>query len=91
MVAKKYEKKDPVSSSVSDVAVSYGNIDTLKVQLVNRIMRMSESDKVKSVLDFVNEQSCTSDRFEEEWKQSLTPDEFSTVCKDKLKVIYGSH
>lgn len=91
MAKKGYKEMNPENSSASEPAVPYGSIDTLKVQLLNRIMLMNEPNELRSVLDFVKKQSPSSDNFEEEWGQSLSLDEFRAACKNKLKEIYGGH
>lgn len=66
----------------------YGDINAMKVQLVNRIMRMDEPKKVWSVLNFVNNQKGEESEFDREWNRSLSVEEFRTQCKNKLKRIY---
>lgn len=89
MSAKEYKKHTSVPSSVSEPAVPYGDINALKVQLVNRIMRMDETREVSIILDFVKEQTQSQKSFEEEWERSISVEDFRGLCKKKLKDIYA--
>ncbi|MDO4181017.1 MAG: hypothetical protein Q4D36_06980 [Bacteroidales bacterium] len=82
-----YNRIEESQDCVSESFVPYGDINAMKVQLVNRIMRMDKSEEVLSVLDFVRER-CNSE-FEEEWRRSLSIEEFRCQCKDKLRKLYG--
>ena len=90
MGEKKYKETEPVQDCAADAAVPYGDINAMKVQLVNRIMRMDEPKEVLSVLDFVrnrNEKESESE-FDREWDRGLSVEEFRVHCKRKLKEIY---
>lgn len=53
MGEKKYKEIESTDYCVADAVASYGDINAMKVQLVNRIMRMDEPKDLLSVLDFV--------------------------------------
>lgn len=61
----------------------------MKVQLVNRIMRMDEPKEVLSVLNFVKNQKDEESEFDREWNRSLSVEEFRIQCKNRLKEIYA--
>lgn len=89
MDEKKYKKTEPVQDCVADAAMPYGDINAMKVQLVNRIMRMDEPKEVLSVLNFVQNQRDDESEFDREWKRSVSVEEFRTQCKNRLKEIYA--
>lgn len=89
-MAKEYKKHISVPASVSEPAMSYGDINALKVQLVNRIMRMDEPQEVSVVLDFVKKQTCRQEQFDDEWERSVSVEDFRVLCKKRLKDIYAS-
>ena len=89
MTEKKYNKKEPVPTVASDAMVPYGDINALKVQLVNKVMRMDNPDDVKSVLEFAKKQEEQQRDFIKDWDRGVTVDEFRIRCKDKLKKIYA--
>lgn len=90
MSAKAYKKHISDPSSVSEPAMPYGDINALKVQLVNRIMRMDEAQDVSVVLDFVKKQTGWEEQFEEDWERSLSAEDFRILCKKRLKDIYAN-
>lgn len=89
MDEKKYKKTEPVQDCVADAAMPYGDINAMKVQLVNRIMRMDEPKEVLSVLNFVKNQRDDESEFDREWNRSVSVEEFRTQCKNRLKEIYA--
>lgn len=89
MGKKEYKELEPKASFVSEPSIPYGDINTLKVQLVNRIMRMEEPQEVKTVLEFLNSQVRDQEQFEKDWERSLTIEDFRTLCTEKLKKIYA--
>ena len=89
MDKKKYKKTEPVQDCVEEVAMPYGDINAMKVQLVNCIMRMDEPKEVLSVLDFVKHQKDDESEFDREWNRSVSVEEFRTQCKNRLKKIYA--
>lgn len=89
MDKKKYKKTEPIQECAADAAMPYGDINAMKVQLVNRIMRMDEPKEVLSVLNFVKSQKDEESEFDREWNRSLSVEEFRIQCKNKLKKIYA--
>ena len=61
----------------------------MKVQLVSRIIRIDEPEELNSVLEFVKERIAQKDKFEQEWEQGLTVEDFRMQCKRKLKEMYA--
>lgn len=89
MGKKKYKETEFIQDCAADAATPYGDINAMKVQLVNRIMRMDEPKEVMSVLNFVKNQMDDEPEFEGEWNRSLSVEEFRIHCKNKLKKIYA--
>ncbi|KXT51196.1 hypothetical protein HMPREF2531_02193 [Bacteroides intestinalis] len=44
---------------------------------------------MNSVLEFVKERIAQKDKFEQEWEQGLTVEDFRIQCKRKLKEMYA--
>ena len=44
---------------------------------------------MNSVLEFVIERIAQKDKFEQEWEQGLTVEDFRIQCKRKLKEMYA--
>lgn len=86
---KQYSDTPTPTTSVHEPVDTYGDVNAMKVQLVNRIMRMDESDDLNSVLEFVKERAMQKDKFEQEWEQGLTVEDFRMQCKRKLKEMYA--
>lgn len=89
MDEKKCKKTEPVQDCVTEAAVSYGDINAMKVQLVNRILHLDEPKEVLSVLNFVKHQKDEESEFDREWNRSVSVEEFRTQCKNRLKEIYA--
>lgn len=89
MDKKKYKKTEPVQDCIAEAAMPYGDINAMKVQLVNRIMRMKEPKEVLSVLNFVKNQKDDESEFDKEWNRSMSVEEFRALCKNRLKKIYA--
>ncbi len=82
---KKYSDIPVQQTNASEPSGIYGDINAMKVQLVNRIMRI----ELNSVLEFVKERIAQKDKFEQEWEQGLTVEDFRIQCKRKLKEMYA--
>ena len=52
-------------------------------------MRIDEPEELNSVLEFVKERIAQKDKFEQEWEQGLTVEDFRIQCKRKLKEMYA--
>lgn len=85
---KKYSDIPVQQTNASEPLNIYGDINAMKVQLVNRIMRIDEPEELNSVLEFVKEHIAQKDKFEQEWEQGLTVEDFRIQCKRKLKEMY---
>ena len=81
------EKDNNRCDAVSEPAIDYGDLNSMKVQLVNSIMRM-DLPQVSSVFNFVEKQKKAA--FQKRWNEALTVDEFNSLCDRKLAEIYGS-
>ena len=86
---KKYSDIPVQQTNASEPSGIYGDINAMKVQLVNRIMRIDEPEELNSVLEFVKERIAQKDKFEQEWEQGLTVEDFRIQCKRKLKEMYA--
>ena len=86
---KKYSDIPVQQTNSSEPSGIYGDINAMKVQLVNRIMRIDEPEELNSVLEFVKERIAQKDKFEQEWEQGLTVEDFRIQCKRKLKEMYA--
>ena len=86
---KKYSDIPVQHTNASEPSGIYGDINAMKVQLVNRIMRIDEPEELNSVLEFVKERIAQKDKFEQEWEQGLTVEDFRIQCKRKLKEMYA--
>ena len=86
-----YKEKDSIVDRAADSVVSYGDINAIKVQLVNRIMCMDDSKDALSVLDFVKSRNQLADEseFDKEWNRSLSVEDFCIQYKNKLKKVYA--
>ena len=84
---KKYSDIPVQQTNASEPLSIYGDINAMKVQLVNRIMRIDEPEELNSVL--VKERIAQKDKFEQEWEQGLTVEDFRIQCKRKLKEMYA--
>ena len=82
---KKYSDIPVQQTNASEPLSIYGDINAMKVQLVNRIMRIDEPEELNSVLEFVKERIAQKDKFE----QGLTVEDFRIQCKRKLKEMYA--
>lgn len=85
------ERRDGIqgaSEIKSRIIIFFLDINVMKVQLVNRIMRMDEPKEVLSVLNFVKNQKDEESEFDREWNRSLSVEEFRIQCKNRLKEIY---
>lgn len=87
MDEKKYKKTEPVQDCVAEAVMPYGDINAMKVQLVNCIMRMDEPKEVLAVLNFVKHQKDDESEFDWEWNRSMSVEEFHTQCKNRLKIM----
>ena len=47
------------------------------------------TEELNSVLEFVKERIAQKDKFEQEWEQGLTVEDFRIQCKRKLKEMYA--
>ena len=83
---KKYSDIPVQQTNASEPLSIYGDINAMKVQLVNRIMRIDEPEELNSVLEFVKERIAQKDKFEQEWEQV---EDFRIQCKRKLKEMYA--
>lgn len=87
MDEKKYKKTEPIQDCVAEAAMPYVDINAMKVQLVNCIMRMDEPKEVLAVLNFVKHQKDDESEFDWEWNRSVSVEEFRTQCKNRLKIM----
>lgn len=85
----KYSDIPVQQTNASEPLGIYGDINAMKVQLVNRIMRIDEPEELNSVLEFVKERIAQKDKFEQEWEQGVTVEDFRIQCKRKLKEMYA--
>lgn len=76
------------ATNAHEPAAIYGDVNEIKNQLVNRIMRMDEPDDLNLILDFVKKNTRQKDEFEQEWEQGMTIEDFRMKCKLKLKEMY---
>ncbi len=81
------EKTD--AAFVGEPAVCMTRIDDLHNLLVNRVMTIQNPETLQSLLVYINKTIFNKqDSFEEEWKRSISIEDFRMQCKNKLKKMY---
>ncbi len=81
------EQKDAAFAAES--AVNTSRIKELHNSLVNRVMTIQNPEILQSLIVYVDQNILNKpDSFEEEWKRSISIEEFRQRCKNKLKEKY---
>ena len=81
------EQKDAVFAA--EPAVNASRIKELHNSLVNRVMTIQNPEILQSLIVYVDQNILNKpDSFEEEWKRSISIEEFRLRCKSKLKEKY---
>lgn len=81
------EQKD--AAFVAEPAVNASRIKELHNSLVNRVMTIKNPEILQSLIVYVDQNILNKpDSFEEEWKRSISIEEFRQRCKSKLKEKY---
>ena len=83
-------KNDNIKADKSSEPIGvYGNTDSIRRQLVSRIMKIDNMEALKAVFDFLDDNALfVDDSFEKEWNRSLSIEKFKMQCNAKLKEIY---
>ena len=81
------EQKD--AAFAAEPAVNSSRIKELHNSLVNRVMTIQNPEILQSLIVYVDQNILNKpDSFEEEWKRSISIEEFRQRCKSKLKEKY---
>ena len=81
------EQKD--AAFAAEPAVNASRIKELHNSLVNRVMTIQNPEILQSLIVYVDQNILNKpDSFEEEWKRSISIEEFRQRCKSKLKEKY---
>ena len=81
------EQKD--TAFAAEPAVNASRIKELHNSLVNRVMTIQNPEILQSLIVYVDQNILNKpDSFEEEWKRSISIEEFRQRCKSKLKEKY---
>ena len=81
------EQKD--AAFAAEPAVNASRIKELHNSLVNRVMTIQNPEILQSLIVYVDQNILNKpDSFEEEWKRSISIEEFRLRCKSKLKEKY---
>ena len=75
---------------VAEPLIATPQLSALKTQIVERVMNIQSTETLQSLIVYIDQNvSPKTDNFEEEWKRSISIEEFRTPCKAKLKSMYG--
>lgn len=81
------EQKD--AAFAAEPAVNASRIKELHNSLLNRVMTIQNPEILQSLIVYVDQNILNKpDSFEEEWKRSISIEEFRQRCKSKLKEKY---
>ena len=81
------EQKD--AAFAAEPAVNASRIKELHNSLVNRVMTIQNPEILQSLIVYVDQNILNKpDSFEEDWKRSISIEEFRQRCKSKLKEKY---
>ena len=81
------EQKD--AAFAAEPAVNASRIKELHNSLVNRVMTIQNPEILQSLIVYVDQNILNKpDSFEEEWKRSISIEEFRQRCKSKLMEKY---
>lgn len=91
MKEKRYTLPDEQTNAafVGESTVCTTRIDDLHNLLVNRVMTIQNPETLQSLLVYVDKTILNKqDSFEDEWKRSISIEDFRMQCKNKLKKMY---
>ena len=78
------------TNMVSEPLVGYSQLTDLRNQLVERVMNIQNPQTLQSLIVYVDKKVLPKTAtFEEEWKRSISIEEFRKRCKSRLKTMYG--
>ena len=82
--------EDQSCNMVAEPLIATPQLSALKTQIVERVMNIQSTETLQSLIVYIDQNvSPKTDNFEEEWKRSISIEEFRTRCKAKLKSMYG--
>lgn len=81
--------KDKSCNMVSEPLIATSQLSDLKTQVVERVMNIQNTETLQSLIVYIDQNILPqTDNFEEEWKRSISIEEFRARCKSKLKTMY---
>lgn len=81
--------EDKSCNMVSEPLIATSQLSDLKTQVVERVMNIQNTETLQSLIVYIDQNVLPkTDNFEEEWKRSVSIEEFRTRCKSKLKAMY---
>lgn len=88
MEEKRYtQPEENGSNMVSEPFVATSQLFDLQEQLVRRVKDIQNTDTLQSLIVYIDTNILSKkETFEEEWKRSISIEEFRSRCKNKLKV-----